>query len=169
MNCNRFLLGCWAVIVSGCASYNLGPTNGVVAGSRSIQIVPFVNKATEPRLSEALTLALRKQVQQDGTYRLDTSGAGDVLLSGTIVRFEREELSFQPSDVLTVRDYHLVMVAEIKATDAATGQTLLQRPIGGRTSIRVGADLTSAERQAIPLLAADVARNAVALLVDGSW
>ncbi len=71
--------------------------------------------------------------------------------------------------MLTVRDYHLVMVAEIKATDAATGKTLLQRPIGGRTSIRVGADLASAERQAIPLLAADVARNAVALLVDGTW
>ncbi len=88
MNCNPFLVAVWTVFVSGCASYHLGPTNGEAAGSRSIQIIPFANKATEPRLSEALTMALRKQVQQDGTYRLDTSGAGYVLLSGTIVRFE---------------------------------------------------------------------------------
>jgi hypothetical protein len=37
------------------------------------------------------------------------------------------------------------------------------------TLIRVGSDLTSAERQALPLLAADLARNITALLADGTW
>ena len=35
--------------------------------------------------------------------------------------------------------------------------------------ILVGNDQSSAERQAIPLLADSVARNAVSLLTDGTW
>jgi len=35
--------------------------------------------------------------------------------------------------------------------------------------IRVGDDLTSTERQALPLLAADLAKNVTTLLVEGTW
>jgi hypothetical protein len=41
--------------------------------------------------------------------------------------------------------------------------------VSGRTYIRIGNDQSSSERQAIPLLADDVARHAVSLLVDGDW
>ena len=37
------------------------------------------------------------------------------------------------------------------------------------TLVRVGSDLSSAERQAIPLLADDLAKNVTELLVDGTW
>ena len=39
----------------------------------------------------------------------------------------------------------------------------------GRTTLRVGSDLTSSERQAIPLAAEDLARHVTSLLVDGEW
>jgi hypothetical protein len=35
--------------------------------------------------------------------------------------------------------------------------------------VRVGNDLTSAERQALPLAADDLARSITALLADGTW
>ena len=41
--------------------------------------------------------------------------------------------------------------------------------IGAHTLVRVGSDLTSAERQALPVLAEDLARNITSILVDGSW
>jgi hypothetical protein len=41
--------------------------------------------------------------------------------------------------------------------------------VQGRTYIRAGNDLASTEREAIPNLADDLARNAVSLLVDGAW
>ena len=153
---------------SGCA-YKLGPTNGRAAGSHSIQVQPFVNKTIEPRLEDALTQALRKQLQQDGTFRLETAGPGDVIVSGHIVRFVRQHLSFQARDVLTPKDYRLVMTARITAQERVGGKVLLDRTVSGHSTIRVGSDLVSAERQAIPLLAEDLARNATALLVDGSW
>jgi hypothetical protein len=154
---------------AGCAGYRLGSTGGQIAGAKSIQVAPFQNQTFEPRLSSYVTSAFRKQLQQDGTFRLETSGRPDVLVSGVIVRFDRGELAFEPRDVLTVRDYFLSLTAQIVATDPATGTTNLNQLVSGHTTIRVGADLASAERQAIPLLAADLARNALSLLVDGAW
>lgn len=61
-----------ALLMAGCAGYRLGPTNGLSAGARSVQVNPFQNKTIEPRLIDAVTSQMRKQIQQDGTYRLET-------------------------------------------------------------------------------------------------
>src|ERR1051325_2753363 len=91
----------------GCAGYHLGPSNGVEAGSKTIQINPVVNQTMEPRLGDAVTTALRKQLQSDGTYRLATHGDADIVVNGVITRFYRRELSLLPRDVITAQDYRL--------------------------------------------------------------
>lgn len=154
--------------LSGCA-YRVGPTNGFQAGSRSIQISPFENKTTEPRLIEAVNFAMRRQLQQDGTFALDTRNEGDIVVTGTIISYVRHSLSFQSRDVLTPRDYRITITAHVVARDRGTGKTLLDRRVEGHSDIRVGPDLVSAERQALPLVAAALARNATALLVDGDF
>jgi hypothetical protein len=156
-------------LLAGCAGYRLGPTNGLAAGEKSVQIIPFVNHTLEPRLSEPVTLEVRKRLQQDGTYKLATHGDGDIVVNGTITSYDRGGISFQPSDVVTVRDYNLTITARIVAIDRFTGKTNLNQSVRGRTIVRVGNDLASAERQAIPLAAADLARNAVAAIADGNW
>lgn len=167
----RLLLLCLATTLiglTGCA-YRLGPSNGESAGTRSIQVNPFENKTVEPRLIEAVSFALRRQLQQDGTYTLDTQNEGDIVLGGIIVSYERHSLSLQSRDVLTPRDYRLTIVAQVTARDRVSGKLLLDKKLSGHSDIRIGADLASAERQALPLIAADLARNATALLVDGTW
>jgi hypothetical protein len=155
-------------LFSGCA-YQLGPTNNQIAGARSVQVNPFVNRTIEPRLSEWVTLEVRKQIQKDGTFRLNTSKDGDIVVSGAITGFFRSGLSFQPADVITPRDYWLSMVARVTAFERGTGKILIEQDVSGRTTMRVGADLTAAERQAAPLLAEDLARNITALLAEGKW
>ena len=157
------------LLLAGCAGYKLGPTNGMSAGEKSVQINPFSNETLEPRLSESITFEIRKRVQQDGTYKLATHGDGDVIVNGIITQYGRNPLSFQPRDVLTVRDYRLTISARILAIDRLTGKTNTDQMVHGRTTVRVGNDLVSAERQAIPLVAADLARNAVAAIADGTW
>ena len=153
----------------GCAGYQLGPTNGMIAGEKSVQINPFVNETLEPRLSEPITLEIRKRLQQDGTYKLATHGPGDLILNGVITSYDRSGISYEPKDVVTPQDYNLTITARIVAIDRATGKTNISQLVKGRTTIRVGNDLTSAERQAIPLAAADLARNAVSAIADGTW
>lgn len=156
-------------LLAGCAGYQLGPTNGLPAGSRSIQVNIFQNGTLEPRLSEPVATALRRELQRDATFRLATRGRGDIVVNGVITEFRRSGVSFEPGDIITVRDYELMLIARIRAVEPITGRVLLDQDVHGRTVIRTGPDLSAAERQAIPLLAQDLARNATSLLVDGTW
>jgi hypothetical protein len=166
----RLLSGCLAVFIcSGCVGYRLGPTNGAAAGEKSIRLNPFSNQTMQPRAGDAVTTALRRELQRDGTYRLATHGGADIVVTGILTRYNRHELSFLPNDVLTVRDFRISLVAQITALDTSTGKTILDRAVTGYTLVRVGSDLPSAERQALSLLADDLAKNITALLVDGSW
>ncbi|HZL42036.1 MAG TPA: LPS assembly lipoprotein LptE [Verrucomicrobiae bacterium] len=156
-------------LLGGCAAYTLGPTNGLEAGSRTVRIEPFTNQTLQPRIGDDVTTALRRRIQEDGTYRLSTHGDPDVIVSGVLTLYSRQGLSFVPQDVLTVRDFSVSLKAEVTVRDAGNGKVLWQRAVTGHTMVRVGSDLTSAERQARPLLADDLARKVIELLVDGSW
>jgi hypothetical protein len=158
-----------AALLAGCAGYRLGPTSGQVAGERSVQIVPFVNRTDEARLADAVTTALRKELQRDGTFRLATRDPGDVVVNGSLTRYERREVSLVAEDVATVRDYNVSLTAQVTARERGTGKVLFDQPITSYTLIRVSPDLTNTERQALPWLATDLARRVTALLADGSW
>ena len=165
----NLVLICTAFFLSGCAGYKLGPTNGLEAGARTIQINPPVNKTFEPRLAVALNQQLRKQLQRDGTYKLETHGDGDVVVTTTILSYDKTGESFQPRDTLTARDYRVVIRAHVTAYDRVSGKNLVDREFRGRTSVRPGSDQSSAELQALPLLTEDLARNITSALVDGEW
>jgi hypothetical protein len=166
----RLLSACLALgFLSGCAGYRLGPTNGVEAGAKTLELSPFSNQTLEPGLGDAVTTAMRRHLQSDSTFRLASGGGADVIVSGVLTKYTRHELSFVPQDVLTVRDYRITATAQITARDVSTGRILLDSPVSGYALVRVGSDLTSAQRQALPLLADDLARKATALLVDGNW
>ena len=154
---------------TGCAGYRLGPTNGLEAREKSVLIEPFANHTLEPRLTDPISSQLRKQLQRDGTFQLATGSSADILLTGVITRYQRVVLTLSPNDVLTAQDYRITVTAQVTARERSTGRVLLDQPVTGSTLIQVGTDITSAERQALPLLAGDLARNVVGLLVDGKW
>jgi hypothetical protein len=164
-----WLLLILAITAGGCAGYKLGPTNGVAAGSRTVKFKPFINRTQVPRITEYLSTSLRKQLQQDGTFRLETSGNPDILVSGEITRFVRSGLSYQTNDILTPQEYTLRLEARVQAVDINTGKVFVNRTVQGTTYIRINNDEFSAERQAIPVLADNLARNAISLLADGPW
>ncbi len=158
-----------ALAAGGCAGYRLGPSNGDPAGARTVEVVPFTNQTPEPRLGDNATAALRKEIQRDATFRLASNEPGDIVVNGVITHFLRSGVSFDPSDVITARDYRLIMTAHVTARERATGRILLDKSMNGDTTVRVGNDLPSAERQARPLLATDLAQQITSLLADGNW
>jgi len=158
-----------AGLMAGCAGYQLGPTDGQSAGARSIRIVPFLNDTLEPRLTDALTAGVRKEFQRDGTFRLNTHGEPDLILEGKVTNYRRRVQSLAPSDLATGRDYRLEMTVQITVRERASARMLLEQPVSGSTLIRVRDDLTSSERQAMPLLANDLAKRVVGLVAEGSW
>ena len=165
----RFWCVAAALALTGCAGYRLGPTDGASAGNRSLAVRPVQNRTMEPRLTDALASSLRRQIQQDGTYRLEKTGTADVELETIILRYDRQGLTFDPNDTLTAQEYLIVITAHVVARERLTGRVLVERDVTGKSSLQVGDDLTSAERQNTPLVAEDIARNITALLVEGTW
>jgi hypothetical protein len=160
-----------AVLLAGCAGYHLGPVNPDtrVGGESSVEVLPFNNQTLQPRLGDAVTQALRERLQTDGTYRLATHGGGDIVVTGVITRYNREGLSYLNTDVATVENYRVGVIAHVTARERSTGKLLLNKDVNGYTLVHVGTDLASAERQSLPLLAEDLARNTVELLTEGAW
>ena len=166
-----FSLFVTAILSAGCAGYHLGPVSpGVAAGEKSIEIVPFNNRTLQPRLGDAVTQALREQMQTDGTYRLATRNPGDVVVTGVITDYQREGVGFLRTDVTTAENYRVEITALVTVCDRGTGKVLFdKKPVHGYTLVQVGTDLTDAERQSLPLLAEDLARNITELLTEGAW
>jgi hypothetical protein len=158
-----------ALALSGCAGYRLGPSNGQRAGEKTVQVVPFTNKTAEPRLGDDATAALRKEIQRDATFRLASNEPGDIVVNGEIAQLLRSGVSFQATDVITAQNYRLIMTAHIIARERATGKILLDGTMTSDTTVSVGNDLPTAERQARPLLATDLAQKITSLLADGTW
>jgi len=164
------LAGLGALLLAGCAGYRLGPVGGQVAGARDIQVPMARNSTLEPRLVEPVTEALRRHIQQDGTFRLETDGApADLVLETTLVSYERLPMAFQRKDVVTVSEYELRLSCRVVLRERGAERPILDRIVSGRAAILVGPDQTSAERQAAPLLADDLARRAVILVSEGAW
>src|SRR3954453_3796879 len=110
----RFLTCIAAVsLLAGCGGYTLGPTNGLAAREKKIQITPFLNHTLEPRLGDAVTTALRRNIQRDGTYHLATRDDADIVVTGVLTDYKRHELNFEPHDVLTVQDFRVSVTAQI--------------------------------------------------------
>lgn len=158
-----------AVALAGCVGYTAGPTNGAAAGAQSVRVEYFENSTLEPRLVTAVNRALKRNLQEDGTYRLSTSGQSHLVVSGELVEFKRNGVSYTPGDTLAVQDYSMELVAKIKVTDRATGEVIVEQQITGNSIVRVGNDLTSGQRQAVPLIAEQLARQATSLIVDGDF
>jgi hypothetical protein len=90
-------------------------------------------------------------------------------VTGLITSYSREGLSFLSADVATPQDYRVDVTAHITVRERATGRVLLDKDVKGDTLVHVGSDLADTERQALPLLAQDLARNITELLTEGAW
>jgi len=165
-----FLPGLALWLLAGCAGYQLGPVNQAVAGAKSIEVQPFNNQTLEPRLGDSLTQSLRERLQTDATYRVvSRGGAGDLVVTGVIRQYTRQGLGYLNTDVTTPENFRVQLVVHVIARDRLSGKTILDKDIQGHTFVHIGNDLASAEREALPLLAEDVAQNISELLTEGAW
>jgi len=171
MRALKFFFSCWvAAAMTGCAGYHLGPVNGAIAGGKSIEVQPFNNQTLEPRLGDAVTESVRERLQTDATYRLvSRKESGDVVVTGIIRQYNRQGLGFLNTDVTTPENYRVDIVVHVVATDRLSGKTLLEKDVKGHTFVHIGEDLASAEREAMPLLAEDLAQNISEMLTEGTW
>jgi hypothetical protein len=92
-----------------------------------------------------------------------------VVLTGTIFRYDRIALRSLRSDTGVPREYRISITVRVEARDRRTGETVLKpTEVEGKSDVLIGEDQQSAEMQALPLLADDIAKRVAGLLVE-SW
>ncbi len=159
------LTGLMAILTGGCAGYHLGPTQSLPY--RSVAVPMFKNKTLKPQLEAQVTNAIIKRFQTDGTLRVESANDADIIITGQITKFYRHELRTIQTDLNAPREYRITIEALIEARVRGTGELVFEPSlIIGHADTFIGTDLQSADAQALPLIADDLAKRVVPLLAE---
>ena len=155
-------------LFGGCAGYQLGPaTPGYLRQVHTIAVPTFSNTTLVPRIEVLVTSTVIKQFQQDGTFRIVNADVADATLKGEIVGVNRSPARSVRGNVLSTTEFNLSVT--VKYTLMGRDGKVLGSPgaVGGSTSFFVGSDVSTDERQALPLAAEELARHLVSQLSEG--
>ena len=134
----------------------------------SIAVPTFDNKTLVPRIAVLVTDSVIKQFQQDGTYRIAGDDQADAILKGEITRIARAPARSVRGNVLATTEFNLSLQVRYSLVARGSGAVLAApTQVTGSTSFFVGPDITSDERQALPLAAEELATRLVSQLSEG--
>jgi hypothetical protein len=154
-------------LLFGCAGYHVGPVTKT--SFHSIAVPMFRNETLRPQLEAQISNAIIRRLQQDGSLQIQSQPRADAVLIGTVVRYDRIALRSLHTDTGVPREYRISIAVRVEARDRRTGETVLKSTeIEGKSDVLIGEDQQSAEMQALPLLADDIAKRVAGLLVE-SW
>ena len=154
--------------LSGCLGYHVGPVKPYyLRDVHSIAVPNFKNRTLLPRVEVLVTDTLIKQFQQDGTFQITNEDKADATLSGEIARVTRLPARSVRGNVLATTEFTLALTLKYTLT-ARDGKPLAgPSEVTGTTSFFVSSDVTTDERQALPLATEDLATRLVAQLSEG--
>jgi hypothetical protein len=156
-----------AVLLQGCAGYQLGPaTPAYLKHIKTIAVPTFANTTLVPRIEVLVTDTVIKQFQQDGTFRIVNADAADATLKAEINGVSRAPARSVRGNVLSTTEFTLVLSVKYTLI-GRDGRPLAPGAVSGSTSFFVGSDVNTDERQALPLAAEELARHLVSQLSEG--
>lgn len=170
-------LFCFAL--GGCLGYRIGPVKPYYLRDVHTLAVPtFKNRTLVPRIEVLVTDTVIKQVQQDGTYQITNGDKADATLAGEISRISRAPARSQRGNVLLTTEFSLVLVVKYWLTGRDGKQLVAPSDAIGTTTFFVDStatsvqqntsgDVTSDERQALPLATEDLAGRLVTQISEG--
>jgi hypothetical protein len=170
-------LFCFAL--GGCLGYRIGPVKPYYLRDVHTLAVPtFKNRTLVPRIEVLVTDTVIKQVQQDGTYQITNGDKADATLAGEISRISRAPARSQRGNVLLTTEFSLVLVVKywltgrdgkqlVPPSDAIGTTTFFVDSTATSVQQNTSGDVTSDERQALPLATEDLAGRLVTQISEG--
>jgi hypothetical protein len=157
---------CFAL--GGCLGYHIGPVKPYyLRDVHAIAIPTFKNRTLVPRIDVLVTDTVIKQLQQDGTYQITNGDKADATLTGEITRITRAPARSVRGNVLATTEFSLWLVVKYSLTGRDGTQLVPPNDVIGITTFFVSSDVTSDERQALPLATEDLANRLVTQISEG--
>jgi lipopolysaccharide assembly LptE-like protein len=156
------------LLLTGCLGYQVGPVKpSVLRDIHAIAVPTFENKTLLPRIEVLITDSVIKQLQQDGTYRIANENNADAILKAEITDISRAPARSVRGNVLATTEFNLTMHVKYKLETSSGTVLMPSTEVVGTTSFFVGTDVTTDERQALPLAAEELASHLVTQLSEG--
>jgi hypothetical protein len=167
-----------AVVISGC-----GYTTGSMlpADIKTIYVAPFKNKinlteeldpyayryrAMQPHIDVDVTNKVVDEFMADGNLRLSRKDNADVILSGEIVNFYRQPITYQ--DDRQIEEFRLSIVTNISLYDTRKEKVLWrEQGLIGDTIFTQSGTYAESESSALADAIEDLARRVVERTVEG--
>jgi len=160
--------GLAVVLLSGCAGYRIGDVKpNYLRDIKTIAVLNFKNNTFNPRVETLVASTLIKQFQQDGTFQITTADKADAILEGVVNSVARGPVRSVRGNVLATTEFNLGINAGYTLRGRDGKPLVGPATITGGTSFFVGADVTTDERQALPLAAEDLAVRLVSQISEG--
>lgn len=157
-----------SLLLTGCLGYHVGPVKpSVLRDVHGIAVPTFENKTLLPRVEVLITDSVIKQLQQDGTYRIANENNADAVLKAEISEIIRTPARSLRGNVLATTEFNLAMHVKYKLETPSGTVLMPSTEVVGTTSFFVGEDVTTDERQALPLAAEELAIHLVTQLSEG--
>ena len=154
--------------LGGCAGYRIGEIKPqYLKDVHSIAVPTFKNNTFIPRIEALVTNTVIKQFQQDGTFRITREAQADAILRCTITSVGRNPARSVRGNVLATTEFNLGLLVTYTLIDRDGKPLTGPTGVSGTTSFFVGSDVTTEERQALPLAAEDMAVRLVSQLSEG--
>jgi lipopolysaccharide assembly LptE-like protein len=151
----------------GCLGYQVGPVKPYyLRDVHTIAVPTFKNRSLVPRIEVLVTDTVIKQFQQDGTFQIVSGDKADATLTGEIFSVVRAPARSLRSNVLATTEFNLALTVKYSLTGRFGEQFAASQAVGA-TSFFVSSDVTSDERQALPLATEDLATRLVSQLSEG--
>ena len=154
--------------LGGCLGYHVGPVKPYyLRDVHNIAVPTFQNRTLVPRIEVLVTDTVIKQVQQDGTFQITNGDKADATLTGEISRITRAPARSVRGNVLATTEFSLLLVVKYSLTGRDGKQLVPPADAIGTTTFFVSSDVTTDERQALPLATDELARQLVTQISEG--
>lgn len=158
----------FCLAVFGCLGYHVGPAKPYyLRDVHTIAVPTFKNRTLVPRIEVLVTDTVIKQFQQDGTFQITSDDKADATLTGEVSLITRVPARSVRGNVLATTEFALAMTIRYSLTTRDGKQLAGPADAVGTTSFFVSSDVTTDERQALPLATEDLATRLVAQLSEG--
>ena len=172
-----FFLAAACFCLVACLGYHIGPVKPYyLQDVHTIAVPTFENNTLIPRIEVLVTDTVIKQFQQDGTFKIASNDNADMILKGEISRITRSPARSVRGNVLATSEFNLVMRLRYKLVGQDGKPVGPPGEVSGSTSFFVGntssisttnGDVTTDERQALPLATEELANHLVSQLSEG--
>ena len=160
MKLRSFLFLIPAVLMCGCANYRW--TSSVPQEIRTVAVPEFQNQSHLAELGPATTQYTLREFQREGTFSIRRSGDSSIEVQGVIKKVEFKPVAYARGYGMRAGEYRCFATLEASLIDKDKGKVLLNnRSYTAETTISVQNDLLTAQRNAVPRLAAEFARQIV--------